>query len=135
MKIMASARFTPRSDSGRFIEAVIVPAARRACQDVGQIILAEAQEIVPVDTGELRASGVAEVRDGDKTVIADVSFNAAHAVFVEYGTGRRGAASPGAGPYPYNPDWPGMPAQPYLRPALEKVRQELVGEFAARMRF
>jgi hypothetical protein len=49
---------------------------------------------------------------------------------VEFGTGRRGASSAGAGPYSYDPNWPGMVAQPYMRPALDTARPQILAAFA-----
>jgi HK97 gp10 family phage protein len=134
INLRATAQYTPRSDAGRFIASNIVPAVLEAAAAMGQVVLLEAQAIVPVDTGELKASGRTAVRQTGSSVVADVEFTAPHAAYVEYGTGIRGQESAGAGPYPYSPTWPGMPAQPYLRPALEVARAEAVGEFALRIR-
>lgn len=133
--IKATASFTPRGSAGQFI-AKVAQANSSAVRDVGQIVLLEAQALVPVDTGELRDSGRVEVRETAKGAAADVIFGADHASYVEFGTGIAGANSPGAGDVPYNPSWPGMPAQPYLRPAMDNLRRsgELLGEYALRMR-
>ncbi len=133
-QIRATAQFTPRNDIGRFIAERITPAVRQATLDAGQIVLSEAQDVVPVDTGALRNSGQVTVRETDTSIIADVAFTEPYAAYVEFGTGIRGSQSPGAGPYPYNPAWPGMAAQPYLRPALDTARPEMLGEFALRLR-
>lgn len=134
MNIRATAAWTPRGDFGQFIAANVSPAVLEATRDAGMVVLVEAQAIVPVDTGELRGSGRVEVSETGSSAVAQVIFDADHAAFVEYGTGVRGSQSPGAGPYPYNPQWPGMPAQPYLRPALDASRPEMIGEYALRMR-
>lgn len=134
MNLRATATYTGRMDVGRFIAANITPAVLDATQDMGTVVLLEAQAIVPVDTGELKASGRVTVRETPRSAVADVEFTADHAGYVEYGTGIRGSSSAGAGPYPYNPNWPGMIAQPYLRPALEVARNEAVGEYALRIR-
>ena len=112
----------------------VVPAVIEATTDVAQIVLLEAQALCPVDTGFLRESGHVDVQDTGSSAVGTVAFDAFYAAYVEYGTGQRGAASAGAGPYPYSPTWPGMPAQPFLRPALDIVRGEALGEFALRMR-
>ena len=54
-----------------------------------------------------------------------------HAAYVEFGTGRRGAASGGVSPARggYDPDWPGMSAQPYLYPMAQRMR----ADFAPRL--
>jgi hypothetical protein len=135
MTVQATSTWIPRGDGGQFVKAVIEPKAIEAAQDVGEIILAEAQAIVPVDSGELRDSGHVVLNTDGATVLTTVQFDAGHAAYVEFGTGVRGAASEGAGPYPYDPAWPGMVAQPYLRPALDATRPELLGEYALRMRY
>jgi hypothetical protein len=82
-----------------------------------------------VDTGELQASiGTATNWEGQR-VTGSVSASAKHAAYVEFGTGIRGAASPGAGPGPYSPTWPGMIAQPYLRPSIDSSHDAILGAF------
>jgi HK97 gp10 family phage protein len=98
-----------------------------------------AKDLSPVDTGHLRdsirawetvegatvtAGGVSNagsLLDGDTS-----SVNVDYAPYVEFGTGERGASSPGAGQGPYGA-FPGMAAQPYMRPAinLEKLTQTI----------
>jgi hypothetical protein len=60
---------------------------------------------------------------------AAVVFDSPHAAYVEYGTGQRGEASAGAGDGPYDPNWPGMVAQPFLRPATDLSRPAIVEIF------
>lgn len=110
--------------------ARLVKAATAAVDAASEIVLGRAREIVPVDTGELVSSGGYTVEWKGKQVTGTISFTAEHAAYVEFGTGIRGASSPGAGPYAYNPDWPGMRAQPYLRPALDSSREEIRDEFS-----
>ncbi len=131
--IRATATATPRGSSGQFIQSRITPAIRAAVQAATQLVLEEAQSIVPVDTGELRDSGRMDVRDGDKTVIGTVEFTADHSAYVEWGTGIAGASSAGAGKGPYSPTWPGMVAQPYLRPALDTARSAIKEVFASQI--
>lgn len=135
-QLHATAQYTPRADTGRFIRDRITPAILQATQDAAQIVLLEAQAICPVDTGFLRDSGSVQLRDlePDATAVADVVFSAPYAAYVEYGTGVRGSESEGAGPYPYDPNWPGQIAQPYLRPALDTARAEMIGVFALRLK-
>lgn len=132
-QLHATAQFTPRGDMGRFISERITPAVLQATEEAGQVVLVEAQAIVPVDTGALKASGRVTVRETGSSCVADVEFTAGHAAYVEYGTGLRGSESPGAGPYAYDPGWAGMPAQPYLRPALDTARSEMLGIYALRL--
>ena len=107
------------------IRAGVQLAVEQACQ----LISEEAKAIVPVRTGELRDSiGWSAETEGNK-VIGTVSATAAHAIFVEMGTGRRGAESPDRGPGPYSMSWPGMSPRPYLRPAVDVAREEVKGLF------
>lgn len=134
MNVRATSTYTPRNDIGQFIATNVTPAVRDAAQAAGDLVLARAVELVPVDTGELRDSGHVVVTETERSVVASVIFDADHAGYVEYGTGIRGANSAGAGPYPYNPTWPGMPAQPYLRPAALGSNDEILNEFSTRIR-
>ena len=122
MRFSAKATYRPRSTSGQFIAAFITPAAVASVEAVTQQIFDLSQIFVAVDTGELKASGRIAIDDSGKTVVGTVEYTADHAPFVEYGTGIAGAASAGAGPGPYSESWPGMVAQPYLRPALDEVK-------------
>lgn len=131
--IQAKATATPRGSGGQFIAARITPAIKAAVQVASQAVLEAAQAIVPVDTGELRDSGSVVVEETDKTVVGRIVFSSDHAGYVEFGTGIRGASSPGAGPYPYSPNWHGMPARPYLRPALDSTRDSVREIFASQI--
>ncbi len=126
--IRAHAQFTPGNVSGVVIQvrSKLVAAAERA----QAIVKEEAEALVPVDTGELRASikALPAVDDGNQ-IKAEVVADAPHAAYVEFGTGQRGVASSGAGPLSYRMDWPGMPAQPYMRPALDTARARVLQEF------
>jgi len=123
----ASARYVPLNLS--VIQKTYATANRLSVEQSAETILEAAEAIVAVDTGELRESGHVEIEvSGDKAT-GYVVFDAPHAAYVEYGTGIRGEASPGAGDGPYDPNWPGMPAQPYLRPALDSTRGEVAEIF------
>lgn len=104
-------------------------AARLSVEQGAYAVLETAESIVPVDTGELRDSGSVELIEGGVRPSAAVVFDSEHAAYVEYGTGDRGAASPGAGDGPYTPGWPGMAAEPYLRPSLDIERPHIVEIF------
>lgn len=84
-----------------------------------------AKELCPVDTGALRDSISTAVEDLEKTIRGTVGPHMPYAGYVEFGTGIAGAASAGAGEGPYSPTWPGMPAQPYMRPAFDEKRPEI----------
>ena len=66
-----------------------------------QIILAEAIDNCPVDTGFLRTTAFMQVTSDD----VEIGFNAEYASYVEFGTYK-------------------MAAQPYLRPAFDAVELE-----------
>ncbi len=123
MKLQATATFKPRGDLGRYVEANITPAVVASVRASVKVIEEAAKAKAPVDTGALQASITSSVDDSGKTVIGTVGPHVPYAAYVEFGTGIRGAASPGAGAGPYSPSWPGMPAQPYLRPAIDENRE------------
>lgn len=81
-----------------------------------------AKLLCPRDTGALAESITTEIRETEKTITGIVSPHMPYAAFVEFGTGIVGAGSAGAGPGPYSSTWPGMVAQPYMRPALDSSR-------------
>lgn len=125
--------FKPNSSSLARITAGVSAGVARAASLVEE----EAKATVAVDKGDLRDSIRAGAPEQDKdlrgagnAVTAVVSAGTDHAFYVEFGTGQAGEASTGAGPGPYDPDWHGMPAQPYLRPALDTRRQEILGAIA-----
>lgn len=113
------------------LEALIVPKLFKAAGDATAIVLEESQLLVPVDTGELKASGGTSVEWVGTRVTGYVSYSAAHAAYNEFGTGIRGAASAGAGPYPYSETWPGMAAQPFLRPAVDVKHEAIFDAYRA----
>lgn len=118
MNIRATSSFRPGNLAA--VQEAITARVLRATTKTTQAVLDDALEKVPVDIGDLQSSGHMVVTLEGQTVHGSVIFDADHAAYVEFGTGIRGAASPGAGPYPYKADWPGMPAQPYARPALDE---------------
>lgn len=111
------------------IEQIIVPKLVAGAGVGAQAVLAESQLRVPVDTGALRASAATSVEWVGKKVTGYVQYAQPYAGYVEFGTGIRGQSSAGAGPYPYNPKWPGQVAQPYLRPALDSSRDAVLAAF------
>lgn len=123
MFITAKVTSTPRNNIGQFVAGKATRAVRAGVAAFAQAVYEESQALVPVRTGELKASGSVVVEEKERQVVGHVVYSANHAAYVEYGTGQRGAASAGAGPYPYSPTWHGMPAQPYLRPALDAARE------------
>jgi HK97 gp10 family phage protein len=127
MKLTSSSTIKPGNWAA--LEAKLVPKLVQAATNGAKAVLAISQGLVPVDTGELKASGGTSVQWVGTKVVGYVTYGAYYAAYVEFGTGRRGAASAGRGPYPYKEDWPGMKAQPYVRPALDLGRQQVVDAF------
>ena len=130
MSIQARAQYTPRSSSGQFVAVTITPAIVAATDSATALLVKTAQMYAPVATGELRDSIHSDPADDTgKTVVGRARADSPHAVYVEYGTGIRGSESEGAGAGPYNPNWPGMVAQPYMRPALDECRKAIVENY------
>ena len=113
--IVAISSYVEVPGARELIQTLVDEAALQGITSWANSVLETAQEIVPVRSGELRDSGHIEVTQGGHTPAVMVEFDSDHAVYVEFGTGERGAASAGAGPGPYNPNWPGMAAQPYIQ--------------------
>jgi hypothetical protein len=92
-----------------------------------------AQNFAAVDSGELRESILLDpVRIEDGEIVGGYGTNNDHAVYVEYGTGQRGLSGEVANgmakdpePVNYREDWAGMPAQPFMYPAIKEVEKEL----------
>jgi len=130
MSLSVRAVFKPRNDLGRYAEVVVSPAVKDAVQQSLELIQGKAQAFCPVDTGALQASiTIDPLDDKGKRIIGRVGPHMPYAAYVEYGTGQRGAASAGAGEGPYSESWPGMPAQPYIRPAMDESKDEIVDIF------
>lgn len=128
IKATAKADFTNTHEFFLNVKSKIASAVIRS----QEILLQEAVALVPVDTGELQASirTVPPTDDGEM-VTGQVEATADHAGYVEFGTGVRGSASAGADHrHTYDPTWPGMPAQPFLRPALDVARARILQEFS-----
>lgn len=131
--IRATATFRPRSSAGQFVAAVITPAVLASVQAGAGVIQQAAQGYCPVDTGALRDSITIETSEGESTASARVGPHMPYADFVEYGTGVRGAGSPGAGKGPYSSTWPGMVAQPYMRPAFDENKEPIKDLFRSNL--
>lgn len=130
MNIRAKATF--RAGDWARLEAKLVPLLTIGAQNAAAAVLEISQTLVPVDTGELRASGGTSVEWKGSRVTGYVVYSSAHAAYNEFGTGRRGSASGNGGPgISYDENWPGMTGQPYIRPALDIGRQQTVDAFRA----
>ena len=96
----------------------------RTMQRIGVTMQDVAQTRVPVVTGHLKTSITHAEGNRGLVYTAQVGSNVEYAPYVEFGTGDAGAWSGGAdymghdSGASYTAGWPGMRAQPYLRPAL-----------------
>ena len=129
MRLQATAIYKPRSSAGRYIDVHITPAVRASVVASAKLMEDSAKAKCPVDTGELRESITTEIDESGKTIIGRVGPHTHYAAFVEFGTGIAGAGSSGAGEGPYNMSWPGMPAQPYMRPSVDENREPVMQIF------
>lgn len=142
--LFATAEFKPGASPRAIVDAVLLVQVFVKVRKAQRIVVAHAKAIVPVGaTGELQRSIEArEPIDTFREIIGEVVATAGHASFVEFGTGLRGIGTypyplpmegvpiTGAWVYDYKKQqWVGMPAQPYMRPALDIARAEIVAEF------
>ncbi len=132
MNFTATGVFTPAPLS--VVMGILGTQLQKGAEDAVALVYKKADALVPVDTGELRGSASNEVVDSGSVVTGTVAYESDHAAFVEFGTGIRGAASPGAGPYSYDPTWPGMDAQPFLRPALDESDEDVLDAIVGALR-
>lgn len=88
-------------------------ATEKGVRRAGLLVQADAQNLVPVDTGNLRARINTTVEPTPNGAVAEVGTNAQYASYVEYGTGQRGDSS-----VSHRQDWIGGAPQPFLRPAF-----------------
>lgn len=120
MGISARATFRPRTSLGQYAQGSIGPAVVASVTAACKLIQDSAQAKCPVDTGALRASITTEINTSGSTTVGIVAPHMPYAEYVEYGTGRRGDPA-----VPHRQDWPGMPAQPYMRPAFEESKDAI----------
>ena len=92
------------------IENLVMKRIQTKLKKIGAKVVKRAKELVPVDTGKLKKSIHAEVSQGRVEIIADAKIEGekskSYAYFVETGEGRG-------------------PAQPFLRPALHGLQDEI----------
>ena len=94
-----------------------------------EYVRGEAVDLCPVDTGELQQSIRATVEKYPEPT-GIVYTNKDYAMYVEFGTGRRGAetsskASPDV-PVTYSEQINGQEAQPFMYPALNNNRERVL---------
>lgn len=87
-----------------------------------------AKRNAPVDTGNLRTSIHAKVKEEGDTVTGTVEPTIEYAPYLEFGTGQKGMSSSIERPegIHYSADWKGQDAQPYMYPAYLDQREKLV---------
>jgi len=112
-------------------------AARACAEDIARRAAARAEELAPEGSGprrgkRLKSSFSSFIEEEGERITGVARVENPHAAFVEFGTGRRGAATGAGGSY--DPDWPGMAAQPYMQPAADEMREEFRRDMIRRMR-
>jgi len=102
----------------------------------GKFVEDDAKLNCPVDMGDLVQSIQHETKVVGDSIRSTIYTNSDHGAYVEFGTGQRGE-----GTYEnskvslaYNQDWVGMPAQPYLYPALKDNEAQLKAYIANQLR-
>lgn len=96
---------------------------------IGNEILRDALDNVPVDTGELKESAAIETSWEDDTITVTVFFSALYAAYVEFGTGDFVSVPDGLEDYAltFKGSRKGFSRpQPYLFPAYFKVLPQIV---------
>jgi len=73
---------------GKILDGVIKEQAKGAVTVIVNEIAKVSDELVPVDTGELKASQVKSVQEEPGSVIGIVGYTAPHAIFVHEGIGQ-----------------------------------------------
>ena len=124
-QLRATAKFVPNSNLASILPNKIAPAVRASVQASLSLIQQAAQAVCPVDTGALRDSITIQMEDSDTGTSGSVGPTMYYAEYVEYGTGRRGSPAP----YPHVMSWPGMKAQPYMRPAYDENKDAILNLF------
>lgn len=112
---MSTSTFTPNPLALDLVRRGILAGV----QEVTQAVESQARAYAPVRTGYLVSTIESTApEDNGSSVSATVAALAPYAVYVEYGTGMRGAATGGGEGYGSQP---GMVAQPYMRPAIDEA--------------
>lgn len=142
MNLRASGDFRPGPIAS--ILEQIAPRAIAATTKATRLVAATAQSLAPVGaSGDLANSIETSVELIGSIVQGAIEATAPYASFVEFGTGLVGASSPhgelpsegvpftGSWVYDFRgKGWKGMPAQPFLRPALDLNFNAIMGAFA-----
>jgi HK97 gp10 family phage protein len=121
--VTITAKFTPRGDISRFAQVVMMLRVSQAVQESCELVQSLEQDRCPIDTGALLASITLDPQTmGDDSITGSVAPHMPYASYVEYGTGMRGDPS---APYGHVMSWPGMAAQPYVRPAVDEAKGQI----------
>src|SRR5215471_14229173 len=93
MSLIATGRYTPRDELGRFVTTKLVPGFMQAIEAATKTVVEYAKGYVPVDTGELQRSIGSRIDQKGNSVYGSVYADMPYAAYVEFGTGERGAAA------------------------------------------
>jgi len=93
-----------------------------------KLVQGEAKLLAPVDTGDLRKSIHRRTESNKSRVRGIVYTNSDHAAYMEFGTGQKGAETNTNTEVSvsYKEDWVGVPAQPYMYPALKNNKDQVI---------
>lgn len=105
-------------------------AVERIVRKWSEYVRGEAVDRAPAVTGALQQSIRTDTAWERDTCIGIIYTNLEYAPYVEFGTGRRGAASPVIAPpgmhLAYSDYWEGQAAQPYLYPSLHNNKARIL---------
>jgi len=97
-------------DNSAMVKALTDALATQSMEQLAGMVENNAKDIVPVDTGALRGSIQHETQEKSGGVESVIGTNKEYAEYVELGTSK-------------------MRAQPYLKPAAEKIKGQIAGVF------
>ncbi|MDE5781487.1 MAG: HK97 gp10 family phage protein [Lachnospiraceae bacterium] len=99
-----------------------------------ELIATDARSLCPVDTGHLRESIQTRIVENKNEITGEVFTDIEYAPYVEFGTGQRGEKAglkrEGIN-LAYSPDWAGMDPHPFMYPALEAHRDDIMEKLKA----
>lgn len=87
-----------------------------------------AKDLAPVGTtGQLKASISFDIKETSDRISGEVEPTVEHAIYPEFGTGKRGMSSEIERPESihYSANWEGQSAHPYMYPAYLQTRDDL----------
>lgn len=114
---------------GSKLPAILTRGVMQGINKAVALVEGKAVMLAPVDTGDLRRHmGSEQATEQNGAIIGKVFNTSDHAMYVEFGTGRRGN---GTYTYPtdftldYDQNWAGQVAQPYLGRALHTSNSQV----------